>query len=83
MKLKPTALREAYVECLETLRMASKLGLPDRVLHFETIEFAHLFQNISSTMMEDYCTKILRPFTRKRCRVLARNDSYFRGVHSQ
>lgn len=65
MKLKPTALREAYMECLETQRMASKLGLPDRVLHYETIEFAHLFQNVSSTMMEDYCAKILRPLLEK------------------
>ncbi|MDQ0898661.1 MULTISPECIES: PucR family transcriptional regulator [unclassified Paenibacillus] len=65
MKLKPTALREAYMECLETQRMASKLGLPDRVLHYETIEFAHLFQNVSSNMMEDYCAKILRPLLEK------------------
>lgn len=65
MKLKPTALREAYMECVETQRMATKLELPDRVLHFETIEFAHLFQNVSSTMMEDYCAKILRPLLEK------------------
>ena len=65
MKVKPTALREAYMECVETQRMADKLVLPDRVLHYETIEFAHLFQNLSSTMMEDYCAKILRPLLEK------------------
>ncbi|NQX64373.1 PucR family transcriptional regulator [Paenibacillus qinlingensis] len=65
LKVKPTALREAYLECGETGRMAEKLCLPDRVLHYETIEFAHLFQHLSSPMMEDYCAKILRPLLEK------------------
>ncbi|MEC0229068.1 PucR family transcriptional regulator [Paenibacillus alba] len=64
-KTKPTALREAYLECMETERLGTKLGLPDRVLHFETIEFAHLFQHVSPNMMEDYCAKILRPLLEK------------------
>ncbi|MFD0697059.1 PucR family transcriptional regulator [Paenibacillus sp. GCM10027628] len=65
VKSKPIALKEAYLECVETQRLASRLGLPDRVLHFETIEFAHLFQHVSSDVMEDYCTKILRPLLEK------------------
>ncbi|MEW9698765.1 PucR family transcriptional regulator [Paenibacillus sp. SI8] len=65
LKTKPVALREAYMECVETSRLANRLALPDRVLHFETIEFAHLFQHVSSDMMEDYCTKILRPLLEK------------------
>ncbi|MNY44284.1 Purine catabolism regulatory protein [compost metagenome] len=65
LKVKPMALREAYLECVETGRMAEKLGLPDRVLHYETIEFAHLFQHLSSPVMEDYCAKILRPLLDK------------------
>ncbi|NEW06551.1 PucR family transcriptional regulator [Paenibacillus sp. SYP-B3998] len=65
VKSKPIFLREAYMECVETHRLSSRLELPDRVLHFETIEFAHLFQNVSSNVMEDYCTKILRPLLEK------------------
>lgn len=65
LKMKPNALREAYLECGETARMAEKLGLPDRVLHYETIEFAHLFQHLSSPIMEAYCAKILRPLLEK------------------
>ncbi|WP_261807604.1 CdaR family transcriptional regulator [Paenibacillus sp. N3.4] len=65
IKTKPTALKEAYLECLETERLSVRLGLPERVMHFESIEFAHLFQNVSSTMMEDYCAKILRPLLEK------------------
>lgn len=65
MKSKPTALREAYMECMETQRMASKLELSDRVVHYETIEFAHLFQHVSVNMMEDYCAKVLRPLLEK------------------
>ncbi|GFZ87662.1 purine catabolism regulatory protein [Paenibacillus marchantiophytorum] len=64
-KGKPIALREAYLECMETERMGSKLGLPDRILHYETIEFAHLFQHVSASMMEDYCAKTLRPLLEK------------------
>ncbi|WNR42207.1 PucR family transcriptional regulator [Paenibacillus roseipurpureus] len=64
-KAKPTALREAYMECGETERMGSLLQLPDRVLNFETIEFAHLFQHLSTPTMEDYCAKILRPLLEK------------------
>ncbi|MBP1961714.1 PucR family transcriptional regulator [Paenibacillus aceris] len=65
MKVRPTALREAYMECVETQRMAHKLELPDRVVHYETIEFAHLFQHMSVNMMEDYCAKVLRPLLEK------------------
>lgn len=65
MKSKPTALREAYMECMETQRMASKLELSDRVVHYETIEFAHLFQHVSVNMMEDYCAKVLRPLLKR------------------
>ncbi|MGG1517351.1 PucR family transcriptional regulator [Paenibacillus oryzisoli] len=65
VKMKPNALREAYQECGETQRMAAKLSLPDRVLQYETIEFAHLFQHLTSASMEDYCAKILRPLLEK------------------
>lgn len=64
-KGKPTAMREAYMECVETMRMAGRLELSDRVLHYETIEFAHLFQHVSSSTMEDYCAKVLRPLLEK------------------
>ncbi|UJF35918.1 PucR family transcriptional regulator [Paenibacillus hexagrammi] len=65
VKQKPPALREAYMECMQTQAMAERLKLHDRVLHFETIEFAHLFQNVASEVMEDYCTKTLRPLLEK------------------
>ncbi|MDD9267919.1 PucR family transcriptional regulator [Paenibacillus sp. GCM10023248] len=64
-KSKPTALREAYMECMETMRMAARFEVSDRVVHYETIEFAHLFQHVSSSAMEDYCAKVLRPLLEK------------------
>jgi len=65
VKTKPNALREAYLESVETWQLSSRLGLSDRMLQYETIEFAHLFQHITSETMETYCTKILRPLLEK------------------
>ena len=48
LKVKPSALREAYLECGETSGWR-EARLPDRVLHYETIEFAHLFQHLSTS----------------------------------
>ncbi|MCM3132766.1 PucR family transcriptional regulator ligand-binding domain-containing protein [Paenibacillus polysaccharolyticus] len=61
MKHEPTSLREAYQECLDTRQLAQRLGMKDRALQFEMLEFAYVFQHVPEQMMENYCHKVLEP----------------------
>jgi purine catabolism regulator len=61
VKDRPERLTEAFSECLETLKLGERLHLKERVLHFETIQLAHLFQFVPGESMHRYCHHVLGP----------------------
>jgi purine catabolism regulator len=59
MKAKPESLLEAFDECMETLQLAKRLDIEQRVIPFETVEWAYLFQDVPQDRMRKYCDKVL------------------------
>jgi purine catabolism regulator len=58
-KLDPELLSEALDECRETLKLAKQLEIKERVVQFETIEWAYIFQHVPIERMEKFCDKAL------------------------
>lgn len=65
VKWSPDSLLEAYEECKEARKLAMRFRLNDRVVSFETIELAFLFQYVPAEAMKAYCDKLLHPLTNK------------------
>ncbi|MCD9020460.1 PucR family transcriptional regulator [Cohnella silvisoli] len=61
VKTRPERLAEAFSECLETLKIGERLHMKERVLQFETIQMAHLFQFVPAESMLRYCHYVLGP----------------------
>jgi purine catabolism regulator len=61
VKDRPERLAEAFSECLETFKLGERLQMRERVLHFETIQLAHLFQFVPTESMRRYCHHVLGP----------------------
>jgi purine catabolism regulator len=59
IKAKPESLLEAFDECLETLQLAKRLDIEQRVIPFETVEWAYLFQDVPQERMRKYCDKVM------------------------
>lgn len=64
MKSAPVQLREAYLECLETRKLAIRFGMEDTALQFDTLEFAYVYQHVPVEVMSNYCNKLLEPLLR-------------------
>ncbi|WP_054940660.1 PucR family transcriptional regulator [Paenibacillus ihuae] len=60
-KDRPERLLEAYNECRETLKLGARLQLKEKILQFETIQLAHLFQFVPDDSMLQYCLRVLGP----------------------
>jgi purine catabolism regulator len=58
-KAKPESLLEAFSECSETLQLAERLDIKERVVQFDTIEWAYIFQHVPRERMERFCDKVL------------------------
>ncbi|GLX67203.1 PucR family transcriptional regulator [Paenibacillus glycanilyticus] len=54
-------LAEAYGECKETIKLSRKLYAQEKILHFDTIQMAHLFQYVPGDSMRQYCRHVLGP----------------------
>jgi purine catabolism regulator len=63
IKDQPERLSEAFEECKETLKLSDRLQVRGRVLHYDTIQFASLFQYVPEERMRHYCSQILGPLT--------------------
>ncbi|QJD86655.1 PucR family transcriptional regulator [Cohnella herbarum] len=61
VKNRPDRLADAFSECWETLKLGERLQMSERVLHFETIQLAHLFQFVPQESMRRYCHHVLGP----------------------
>ncbi|WP_201007243.1 PucR family transcriptional regulator [Paenibacillus glycanilyticus] len=60
---KDTAMQfaEAFDECKETIKLSRKLRSREQILHFDTIQMAHLFQFVPEDSMRHYCRHVLGP----------------------
>ncbi|SFE88262.1 purine catabolism regulatory protein [Paenibacillus catalpae] len=52
---------EAYNECKETVKLSRKLLSQEQIIHFDTIQMAHLFQYVPADSMRHYCRHVLGP----------------------
>lgn len=60
-KDKALQLSEAFSECKETIKLSRKLRSREQILHFDTIQMAHLFQFVPGESMRHYCRHVLGP----------------------
>jgi purine catabolism regulator len=58
-KAKPESLLEAFSECSETMQLAERLDIKERVVQFDMIEWAYIFQHVPRERMERFCDKVL------------------------
>ncbi len=58
-KKKPEQLFEAFDECRETHRLARHWGMTDRLLKFETLDMAFIFESVPKEKMKTYCDRWL------------------------
>lgn len=61
MKMTPDRLYEAYEECRAAQRLADRHKLSGRLISYETVEFAVVFQHVPQEKMKAYCDKLLHP----------------------
>ncbi|MGG4143764.1 PucR family transcriptional regulator [Paenibacillus algorifonticola] len=54
-------LAVAYNECKETIKLSRKLRTKECIVHFDTIQMAHLFQYVPKESMQHYCRQVLGP----------------------
>jgi purine catabolism regulator len=59
-KKKPDQLFEAFNECRETHRLARDWGIGGRLLKFETLDMALIFESVPREKMKTYCDRWLR-----------------------
>lgn len=58
-KKKPEQLFEAFGECRETHRLARDWGMGEKLLKFETLDMAFIFESVSKEKMQTYCNRWL------------------------
>ncbi|SCW41922.1 purine catabolism regulatory protein [Paenibacillus tianmuensis] len=64
-KNRPDQLRDAYNECLETSRLADRLGIREAVVQFGAVELAYLFQHVPREHMQTYVNEVLEMLLKK------------------
>ncbi|MFC5471959.1 PucR family transcriptional regulator [Cohnella suwonensis] len=58
-KKKPDQLFEAFDECRQTLRLAKDWRMNDRLLKFETLDMAFIFESVPKEKMKAFCDRWL------------------------
>jgi purine catabolism regulator len=58
-KKKPEQLFEAFDECRETHRLARAWGMGEKLLKFETLDMAFIFESVPREKMKTYCDRWL------------------------
>lgn len=64
-KTSPAALRDAFGEAKETLRLARQWGVSESVVGYRTLELSFLFEDVSRERMEKYAANLLGPLLNK------------------
>ncbi|MBB6675466.1 PucR family transcriptional regulator [Cohnella nanjingensis] len=52
-------LAEAFGECKETHRLSGDWGIGERILKFETLDLAFIFEQVPRERMQTYCNRLL------------------------
>jgi len=68
-KMTPDRLYEAYEECRAAQQLAKRYKLSARLIPYESVEFAIVFQHVPQEYMKAYCDKLLHP-------LLVRDEKY-------
>jgi purine catabolism regulator len=58
-KKTPAQLAEAFVECMESQRTAAEWAIGERVVHYETLDLALIFEQVPLARMQAFCDRWL------------------------